>query len=169
MLVAVAGMLALQARAATYYVIVAGLGGEPDYVQRFTAAANDLDRTFKAEGPAAHVDTLTGAQSTAADLRETLSAVARDAKAGRRFRAHSHRPRLLRRRGIQVQPGGAGHDCGRDCRVVRPHRLASPAGCGHIQRQRRRGASLRAAGTRRHRSHQIRHRKKRDSLCALLG
>ncbi len=80
MLVAVAGMLALQARAATYYVIVAGLGGEPDYVQRFTAAADELDRTFKAEGPAAHVDTLTGAQSTAADLRETLSAVAGEAR-----------------------------------------------------------------------------------------
>ena len=39
---------ALQARAATYYVIVAGLGGEPDYEQRFTAAAKDLDKAFKA-------------------------------------------------------------------------------------------------------------------------
>ena len=55
-------LCALQARAATYYVIVAGLGGEPDYEQRFTAAANDLDRIFKAEGPSAHVTTLTGAQ-----------------------------------------------------------------------------------------------------------
>jgi hypothetical protein len=30
--------LSVQARAATYYVIVAGLGGEPDYEQRFTAS-----------------------------------------------------------------------------------------------------------------------------------
>ena len=37
-------LCALQARAATYYVIVAGLGGEPDYEQRFTAAAKDLDK-----------------------------------------------------------------------------------------------------------------------------
>ena len=59
----------LQARAATYYVIVSGLGGEPDYVQRFTAEANDLDRIFKAEGPSAHVTTLTGAQATAVQLR----------------------------------------------------------------------------------------------------
>ena len=40
--------LTLHARAAAYFVIVAGLGGEPDYEQRFTAAANDLDKIFKA-------------------------------------------------------------------------------------------------------------------------
>ncbi len=72
--------VSLQARAATYYVIVAGLGGEPDYEQRFTANANDLDRIFKSEGPSAHVTTLTGAQSTAAQLRSALASVARDAK-----------------------------------------------------------------------------------------
>jgi hypothetical protein len=72
--------LAVQARAATYYVIVAGLGGEPDYEQRFTAAANDLDRIFKSEGASAHVSTLTGAQSTAANLKAVLGSVARDAK-----------------------------------------------------------------------------------------
>ncbi len=73
--------LGLPARAATYFVIVAGLGGEPDYEQRFTAAANDLDRIFKSEGPSAHVITLTGAEATAAKLREALGNVARDAKA----------------------------------------------------------------------------------------
>jgi hypothetical protein len=72
--------LAVPARAATYFVIVAGLGGEPDYEQRFTASANDLDRIFKSEGPSAHVVTLTGAQATAAKLREALGNVARDAK-----------------------------------------------------------------------------------------
>ncbi len=37
----------MHARAATYYVTVAGLGGEPDYEQRFTANAMDLDKLFK--------------------------------------------------------------------------------------------------------------------------
>jgi hypothetical protein len=73
--------LTLHARATTYYVIVAGLGGEPDYVQRFTAAANDLDKIYKSAEGTVHVTTLTGAQSTAAHLRETLDGVARDAKA----------------------------------------------------------------------------------------
>jgi hypothetical protein len=72
---------ALQARAAVYYVVVAGLGGEPDYEQRFTAAAKDLDKVFKAGDSTAHVSTLTGAQATTSQLKETLSAVAREAKA----------------------------------------------------------------------------------------
>jgi hypothetical protein len=70
----------MQARASTYYVIVAGLGGEPDYDQRFTAAANDLSKAFASQGPSAHVTTLTGANSTATKLKEALSAVAREAK-----------------------------------------------------------------------------------------
>jgi hypothetical protein len=78
---AIACAMAMQARAATYYVVIAGLGGEPDYEQRFTAAAKDLDRIFKAEGPGAHVYTLTGKQSTAAQLSETINEVARNAKA----------------------------------------------------------------------------------------
>jgi hypothetical protein len=66
---------------ATYILTVAGLGGEPDYEQRFTAAAKDLDRIFKASGPAAHVYTLTGSQATASQLTETMGEVARNAKA----------------------------------------------------------------------------------------
>lgn len=73
--------LALQARAAVYYVTVAGLGGEPDYEQRFTAAAKDLDKVFKTAGNTAHVFTLTGPQATAAQLKDTLNTVAREAKA----------------------------------------------------------------------------------------
>jgi hypothetical protein len=44
----VAGSLfgARAAQAAPYYVTVAGLGGEPDYEQRFTALAKDLDKLF---------------------------------------------------------------------------------------------------------------------------
>ncbi len=62
---------ALQVHAATYYVVVAGLGGEPDYEQRFTAAAKDLHRIFTAAEPGAHVYMLTGEQATGAHLLET--------------------------------------------------------------------------------------------------
>jgi hypothetical protein len=77
LLVAILSACVLPARATTYYVIVAGLGGEPDYEQRFTGAAKDLDKVFKASANP-HVYTLTGTQSSAAQLRETLGAVARD-------------------------------------------------------------------------------------------
>lgn len=86
LLLAIACLLAVNAHAATYTVIVAGLGGEPDYEQRFTAAAKDLDRIFKAAGPASHVYTLTGQQATAAQFRDTILAVARDARPEDDFR-----------------------------------------------------------------------------------
>ncbi len=73
--------LALPSHAAVYYVTVAGLGGEPDYEQRFTAAAWDLDKVFKAAGSTAHVYTLTGEQATAPQLKDALGTVARDARA----------------------------------------------------------------------------------------
>ena len=73
-------MGALSAHASVYYVTVAGLGGEPDYEQRFTANAKDLDKLFKESGSGAHVYTLTGPQATKAQLTETLMSVARDAK-----------------------------------------------------------------------------------------
>jgi hypothetical protein len=81
LLLAMLCLAAAQARATTYYVIVAGLGGEPDYEQRFRSAAQELDKVFRAGGSTAHVDTLTGAQATAIQLKQTLNAVARDAKA----------------------------------------------------------------------------------------
>jgi hypothetical protein len=74
-------LLALEAHAATFYVIVAGLGGEPDYEQRFTATANDLDRIFKSAGATVHVYTLVGAQATAARFRDTMKTIEREAKA----------------------------------------------------------------------------------------
>ena len=63
-----------------YYVTVAGLGGEPDYEQRFTANAKDLDKLFKHTGNGAHVYTLTGSQATKAQLTQTLASIARDAQ-----------------------------------------------------------------------------------------
>ena len=78
--IAYAAISAHSAQAAPYYVTVAGLGGEPDYEQRFTALANDLDKIFKAAAVDAHVYTLTGSDATKAHLSDTLAQVARDAK-----------------------------------------------------------------------------------------
>ena len=58
------------ARADTYFVTVAGLGGEPDYEQRFTELATDLDRIFKAAGASSHVFTLSGRDATRSNLAE---------------------------------------------------------------------------------------------------
>jgi len=73
-------LAAIPARAGIYYVTVSGLGGEPDYEQRFTAMANDLDKLLKASGSEAHVFTLSGAQATRGQMTETLGQVAKQAR-----------------------------------------------------------------------------------------
>jgi hypothetical protein len=70
--------------AAVYYITVAGLGGEPDYEQRFTASANDLDHIFHTE-VGAYVTTLTGSRSTRSRLTEAINQVAHQAKPGDEF------------------------------------------------------------------------------------
>jgi hypothetical protein len=79
LLVAACCVLGVSARAAVYYVTVAGLGGEPDYEQRFTGNAMDLDKIFKSAN-GGHVYTLTGKDSTKAKLTETIAAIAKQAK-----------------------------------------------------------------------------------------
>jgi len=76
---------ALPAQAASYYVTVAGLGGEPDYEQRFTALAKDLDKLLKTSGGDAHVYTLTGSDATKAHLTDAMNQVAHEAKADDAF------------------------------------------------------------------------------------
>jgi hypothetical protein len=71
---------ARSAHAAPYYVTVAGLGGEPDYEQRFTSLANDLDKLFKSAAVDAHVYTLSGSGANKVRLTETLGQIAREAK-----------------------------------------------------------------------------------------
>src|SRR5580700_63775 len=83
--IACAAFSARAAQAAPYYVTVAGLGGEPDYEQRFTALAKDLDKLFKAAANDAHVYTFTASDATKAKLTETLGQIARDAKADDEF------------------------------------------------------------------------------------
>src|ERR1700726_1299351 len=67
--------------AAPYYVTVSGLGGEPDYEQRFTALAKDLDKILKDSGGDAHVYTLTGGDATKAHLTDMMNTIAHEAKA----------------------------------------------------------------------------------------
>jgi hypothetical protein len=73
-------LAAIPARADSYYVTVAGLGGEPDYEQRFEELAKNLDTLFKASGPTAHVYTLSGAAATKAHLTDTLGQISHQAK-----------------------------------------------------------------------------------------
>jgi hypothetical protein len=71
-------LLAQTLGAVTYYVTVAGIGGEPDYEQRFQLWAGDADKSLKASG--AQVQTLQGAGATRAALKSALEQVARQAK-----------------------------------------------------------------------------------------
>jgi hypothetical protein len=69
------------ALADSYFLTVAGLGGEPDFEQTFQREAQDLERTLKGAGTTTHVRTLAGPAAT----REQLSAALADIAA----RAHS--------------------------------------------------------------------------------
>jgi hypothetical protein len=62
---------------ATFYLTVAGLGGEPEYEQRFAAWAKDIDKYVKS-GPA-KVETLYGANATRERVRSALESIAREA------------------------------------------------------------------------------------------
>jgi hypothetical protein len=73
-------LLATPARAAGFYVTIAGLVGEADYEQRFTAPAKDLDKVLKATRADAHVYTLLGGDATRARLTQVLEQVSREAK-----------------------------------------------------------------------------------------
>lgn len=70
----------VSARAATYYITIAGLGGEADYEQRFQGLANDLDKLLKESGGELRVYTLSGKDATRARLTEVFGTVAHEAK-----------------------------------------------------------------------------------------
>ena len=67
-------------KGAVYWVTVAGLGGEPEYEQRFTSLAKDLDKLLKTPGGDAHVYTLTGNEASRKHLVDTIGLVAGEAK-----------------------------------------------------------------------------------------
>ena len=67
--------------AATYYVVIAGLGGTPEYDQQFAKWANDLDRELQSDGRGARVETLAGAKATKEQIRGLFSRLDAEAKA----------------------------------------------------------------------------------------
>lgn len=69
----------LSAQATTFYVTLSGLGGEPDYVQRFKMWAEDIDGSLKRAGGDAN-NVITLAAPTREQIRARLGDVARQAK-----------------------------------------------------------------------------------------
>src|SRR6202521_2521756 len=70
--------LALSAHAATFYVTLSGLGGEPDYEQRFKMWAEDIDSSLKKAGGDATIVTL--AAPTRDQIRSKFADLAKQAK-----------------------------------------------------------------------------------------
>jgi len=66
---------------ATYFLTVSGLGGEPDYEQRFQMLATDTDKMLR-DSPGADkvVQTLKGPDATRANLEAALGKIAAQAK-----------------------------------------------------------------------------------------
>jgi hypothetical protein len=70
---------AVSLHAATYYVTIAGLGGEPEYEQRFSGWAKDIDKALKS-APDAKIDTLYGPEATRAAIRAVFERIGKEAK-----------------------------------------------------------------------------------------
>jgi hypothetical protein len=73
-----AALFALAANATTYYVTISGLGGEPDFDQRFKMWAEDIDGSLKRAGGDANVVTMQ--TPTREQLRAKLNELAHSAK-----------------------------------------------------------------------------------------
>jgi hypothetical protein len=71
------GAAALQA--STYYVTIGGLGGEPEYDQRFSGWAKDIDKALKS-APDGKVDTLYGPAATREAIRAVFNRISKEAK-----------------------------------------------------------------------------------------
>ena len=65
--------------ATTFYVTVAGLGGEAEYEQRFQSWAQEIDKLVRAGGPDARSEALFGPAATRARLESVLGGIAREA------------------------------------------------------------------------------------------
>lgn len=68
-------------RADTFYLTIAGLGGEPEYEQRFQGWAKDIDKLLKTAEPNAHIDTLIGPAAVKTAIEAKLRDYASRAKA----------------------------------------------------------------------------------------
>ena len=71
--------------ASTVCLTVAGLGGEPDYDQRFANWAQDLDKALKGTGSDVTTELLLGTNATKANLRAAVERIAKLAKADDAF------------------------------------------------------------------------------------
>ena len=76
---------ALPVSGATYYLTVAGLGGEPEYEQQFTGLAKDLDKLLRSNSADAHVETLFGKEATRERLTEKFGVISSRATPGDDF------------------------------------------------------------------------------------
>ncbi len=74
----VAALLALSANATTFYVTLSGLGGEPDYDQRFKMWTEDIDTSLKRAGNETNVITMLA--PTREQVRARLNELSRQAK-----------------------------------------------------------------------------------------
>jgi hypothetical protein len=75
---AVALFAVLGAQATTYYVTISGLGGEPDYDQRFKGWADDIDSSLKKAGGDSNVTTMIA--PTRDQIRTRFEALAKEVK-----------------------------------------------------------------------------------------
>ncbi len=73
-------LCAASLRATTFYVTVAGIGGEPEYEKKFEGWAQAIDKTVKAADATAKVTTLYGPAATRAHVQAAFEEVAREAK-----------------------------------------------------------------------------------------
>jgi len=79
--IATALLATLPLPGATFFLTVAGLGGEPDYEQRFALLANDTDKLLKGGGATDRVvTTLKGPDATKAKVTAALQKIAADSK-----------------------------------------------------------------------------------------
>jgi hypothetical protein len=66
--------------ATTFYLTVSGLGGEPDYEQRFTLLADETEKTLTEKGGDIQVQTLKGIAANKAAITAALKNIAQSAK-----------------------------------------------------------------------------------------
>jgi hypothetical protein len=76
---------AVSLSAATHYVTVAGLGGEPDYEQRFSDWAGTIGEVLRESRTDAKIEVLRGAEATRARLRGVLEQAVEDCGPGDAF------------------------------------------------------------------------------------
>lgn len=70
----------LSLSAGTCYLTVSGLGGEPDYEQRFVSLAKTVDKILRESSGEARVETLYGPAATRERVRAALEAFSRDCR-----------------------------------------------------------------------------------------